>query len=136
MPAEPTSPRGKLAVLGAVLTPPGAGLSLQVWPLFGPALLFALAGLFMGYRSPRVAWRVGLWMVLGLLGATLTVAAIVAGMVIARGGSVGSGSLDFARITLLFVALPGLVGGCLGGWCGAFLARKRAGPPDPEAQGR
>jgi len=131
MRSEPTSPRRNAAVVGALLTPPGAGLSLQLWPLVAPALLFALVGLFLGYRSPRLAWRVGLWMGVGLFLICLTLGVIVLGILVATGGGladVDAGTFDFARVTLLLVGLPGLVGGCLGGWCGALLARRRADP--------
>lgn len=119
-----------LGALGALLTPVATGLSLAVIPFLAPFLLYLLVGAAFGYRHSRVGWRVGLWLILGLILVTAAVALVTTiGIAIVRRDVAGLGAAfrrdGFVGITLLFAGLPGAVGGCVGGNIGASVARLR-----------
>ena len=114
--------------LGALATPVAMGLSLQVLPFLSAALLYAILSAILGYIRPEPSWRWGLWTTGGMLLATLLLAAATAlrpPPIMAEGSLPFSALLDFLRVTALFAYIPGVVGGCAGGYVGARFGRRR-----------
>ena len=110
-------------ILGGLLTPVAIGLSLQLFPLGAPMLLYAGLAAVFGYLRPSQSWEWGLWTSGGILLALAL--ALVLGSLASLFSSdfVGIGaSWDMIRVTLLFGFLPALFGGCLGGVTGILIA--------------
>lgn len=114
-----------LALLaGAVCTPVALGVSLQLWPLWAPMLLYALLTAVFAYRRPESGWLWGLWTTGGHVLALLLVA-ILNVLASEATGFAGSGTWPFLRVAGLFGLAPAFVGACLGGAAVGVLAKAR-----------
>jgi hypothetical protein len=113
-----------LAVLiGAGIAPISVGISLELIPLLGPALLYGLIAFVFGLISPGRSWRWGIWITLGIpmVIVLLPIADLVNFSIGQRSGT--PFSFGFLWVTLVFGFLPGLAGGCVGGYLGAAAGR-------------
>lgn len=122
MDSRPRMRHVSAALLGALLTPVATGLSLQLLPMVPPLLLYAVVGLFYGYRWPELSWRWGLWISLGIL---LVTTVVGVGLLVGVGLPEGSASrrlsavLEFVRVTGIFTVIPGFLGSCGGAYAGS-----------------
>lgn len=99
-----------LALLtGAVCTPVALGLSLQIWPVGGPLVLYALVTAVFAYQRPESGWWWGLWTGAGHLAAILLV--IVGTALVADTPRFPS---SFVRVSAVFGLGPAVAGALLG----------------------
>lgn len=94
---------------GAVCTPVGLGLSLQIWPVGGPLLLYALVTAVFAYQRPENGWWWGLWTGAGHLAALLLV--IVGTALVADTTAFPS---SFVQVSAIFGLGPAVAGALLG----------------------
>mgnify|MGYP006289207677 CR=1 FL=1 len=99
-----------LALLtGAVCTPVALGLSLQIWPVGGPLVLYALVTAVFAYQRPESGWRWGLWTGAGHLA---TIVLVIVGTALLADTATFPSS--FVRVSVIFGLGPAVAGALLG----------------------
>ncbi len=115
-------------ITGAAITPLAVLLSLQFIPFLSAAVLYAVLGFSFGVSWPKPSWQWGIWVTLGTPIALLLVIVVIS---LVQPSPMQTAmsllSSSFVWITALFGYLPGILGGCVGGYAGAqFVRRRRA----------
>lgn len=120
----PSGSNALALLIGALLTPVATGLSLQIFPMGAPALVYAFVAGFFAFRHPEQDWQWGLWAAGGMVVALMGVLLIGGSFMWWTGNSVDlGGGWSIVKVTLIFGFVPALAGGCLGGAGGSLLAR-------------